>query len=189
METTSLTLLDRIARGKDQDAWGRFVDLYTPVLLAWCRKLGLSDADSADLTQTVFITLYENLPSFQYDPTRSFRAWLKTVLLNAWRNQARKRRVGTVGTSGPMDPDSIPDTDPRLQFDEAEYRSHLVRRAMTLMQENFEPTTVKACVEFIVAGRPAQDVAAELGITVNAVYLAKSRVLRHLRHELTWFLD
>ena len=189
MNTTSATLLDRLIRGTDQEAWERFVELYTPLLLAWCRRIGLSDADAADLAQTVFVLLYEKLPEFRYDPARSFRAWLKTVMLNAWRNQHRKRQLGKENNSAGLDPDLIPDTDPRLQLDEEEYRVHLVRRALMLMQQNFEPTTWKACWEFVVNDRPAQDVAAELGITVNAVYLAKSRVLRNLRQELQVFLD
>jgi RNA polymerase sigma-70 factor (ECF subfamily) len=189
MNTTSATLLDRLIHGADQSAWERFVELYTPLLLAWCRRIGLSDADAADLTQTVFVSLYEKLPEFRYDPTRSFRAWLKTVMLNAWRNQHRKRQLGTGNGSAVLDPDLVPDTDPRLQLDEEEYRVHLVRRALVLMQQNFEPTTWKACWEFVVNDRPAQEVAVELGITVNAVYLAKSRVLRHLRQELQVFLE
>lgn len=189
MNTTSLTLIDRLGSGTDASAWGRFVDLYTPLLLAWCRRLGLSDADAADLTQTVFIKLYENLPEFRYDPSRSFRAWLKTVMMNAWRNQMRQRRHGSANGDDGVDPDLIPETDPRLQLDEAEYRAQVVRRALALMQEHFEPNTWKACWEFVVNDRPAAEVSAELGISENAVYLAKSRVLRHLRHELRWFLD
>ncbi|MDX1970709.1 MAG: sigma-70 family RNA polymerase sigma factor [Planctomycetaceae bacterium] len=189
LTTTSLTLLERLGRGADDAAWGRFVELYTPLLLAWCRRLGLSDADAADMAQTVFVTLYEKLPEFRYDPARSFRAWLKTVLLNAWRNQVRQRKNRSADGGGTADPDQIPDTDPRLQLDEAEYRAHLVRRALKLMQEQFEPKTWKACWAFVVEDRPAAQVAQELGISENAVYLAKSRVLRHLRHELRWFLD
>ena len=189
MNTTSLTLLDRLGSDCDATAWGRFVDLYTPLLLAWCRRLGLSDADAADLSQTVFITFYENLPEFRYDPSRSFRAWLKTVMMNAWRNQCRQRQSHCPAGAAGVDPDLIPDTDPRLQLDEAEYRAQIVRRALVLMQEHFEPNTWQACWEFVVHDRPAAEVAAELGISVNAVYLAKSRVLQHLRRELRWFLD
>ena len=189
MNTTSQTLLHRLTSENDGQAWGRFVELYTPLLLAWCRRLDLSDADAADLVQTVFVALYEKLPEFRYDPARSFRAWLKTVLMNSWRNQARRKRAGLPNAGGALDPDSIPDTDPRMELDEAEYRTHLVRRALHLMQSSFEPSTWQACWEFVVNDRPANDVAAELGITVNSVYLAKSRVLRHLRHELSWFLD
>jgi len=199
--TTSPTLIERISRGRDAEAWGRFVELYTPLLLGWCRRVGLSDADAADMTQTVFVTLYVKLPEFQYDPSRSFRAWLKTVLMNAWRNQVRRHKDMPGHTAGygadhgvnhgaaAVDLDQIPETDPRLQLDEEEYRTQILRRALSLMQENFEPTTWQACWEFVVEDRNAADVARELGISENAVYIAKSRVLRYLRRELQWLLD
>lgn len=189
MASTSPTLLDRLSRGTDRVAWDRFVELYAPLLTAWCRQMGASDADAADLTQSVFLTLVEQLPKFRYDPDHSFRAWLKTVLLNAWRNHLRKNKAGSPNASGGADPDQIPDTDPGRHFEEAEYRAHLVQRALSLMRQNFEPSTWQACWEFVVNDRPASAVAAELGLTVNAVYLAKSRVLRHLRHELQGFLN
>lgn len=185
MTTTSLTLLHRLAKGGDDEAWGRFVELYTPLMLAWCRRLGMADADAADLVQQTFVTLYEKLPSFQYDASGSFRAWLKTVMANAWRNHTRRaKRIGAA-----PDPEQIPDTDPRIEIDEAEYRTYLVKRALDLMQAQFDPTTWKACWEFVVNDRPAAEVAAELDLSVNAVYLAKSRVLRHLRRELSDFLS
>lgn len=188
LNTTSPTLIDRLGSGSETGAWGHFVALYTPLLLAWSRRLGLSDADAADLTQTVFVHLYKKLPEFRYDPSRSFRAWLKTVFLNAWRNQTRQRQFASLN-HGDATPDDIPETDPRLHLDEAEYRTQIVRRALELMQANFEPTTWKACWEFVVEDRKAADVAKELGITENAVYLAKSRVLRYLRRELHGLLD
>jgi RNA polymerase sigma-70 factor (ECF subfamily) len=57
------------------------------------------------------------------------------------------------------------------------------------MEAEFQPTTWKACWEIVVAGRSPEEVAAELGITTNAVYVAKSRVLRRLRQELHGLLD
>ena len=83
----------------------------------------------------------------------------------------------------------LADPDPAEAFWEAEYRQHLVGRALTLMQAEFQPATWKACWETVVAGRPAAEVAAELGIGVGAVYMAKSRVLSRLRHELAGLLD
>jgi RNA polymerase sigma-70 factor, ECF subfamily len=188
MSTTSLTLLHRLARGDDEAAWGRFVELYTPLMLNWGRRLQMSDMDAADLVQSTFLVLYEKLPGFQYDASGSFRAWLKTVLSNSWRNQLRKARMRTAEGSV-IDPDQVPDTDPRIEIDEAEYRTYLVKRALDLMQAQFAPDTWKACWEFVVNDRPAVEVAKELGMTVNAVYLAKSRVLRHLRAELAEFLS
>lgn len=180
-EATSPTLLGRLAAGADGRAWEQFVVLYTPLLTRWSRRLGLSDADTADFVQDVFVVLVQCLPRFRYDARRSFRAWLKTILLNAWRKQVR-RAAAAPRTGG--DPDHIPDLDPTALVDEAEHNDFLVRRALELARAGFEPTTWKACWEFVVAGRPAEAVAAELGLTVNAVYIAKSRVLRHLRTEL-----
>src|SRR5438874_4801834 len=172
MDPTSSSLLARVRRPADRDAWNRFVELYAPLLFAWARRLGLPPADAADLVQDVFLTLVRVMPSFRYDPGRSFRAWLKTVFLNRHRQLARR----PAGAGLPADvPESADDP-----LDEREYREYLVGRAVRLMEAQFEPATWKACWEVVVAGRPAADVAAELGLTVNAVYLAKSRVLRRL---------
>jgi RNA polymerase sigma-70 factor (ECF subfamily) len=187
MLTTPPSLLDRLRRSPEQEAWGRFVEMYTPLLFAWAGRLGLAGHDAADLVQDVFAVLVEQLPQFQYDPAGSFRAWLKAILLNHWRRRCRrqaaeKRQPG----ADPADlagPESVP------EFEEEEYRRHLVRRALGLMQAEFEPSTWRACWELTAGGRPAAEVAAELGLTVNAVYLAKSRVLRRLREELQGLLD
>jgi len=186
MTSTSASLLERLSAGTDPSAWGRFVDLYTPLMYRWCRGVGLDDADAADFIQDVFVVLIEQFPQFRYDPTRSFRAWLKTILMNAWRNRQRKLSRAPEGGG---DPDLVPDTDPGQFVEEAEHRDYLVRRILAIAQADFEPLTWRACWEFVVNDRSATEVAAELGITVNAVYLAKSRVLRHLRTELAGFLD
>ncbi len=186
MDSTSPSLLERLSKGNDPVAWDRFVELYTPLLMSWCARLGLSEPDAADFAQDVFILALRHFPEFRYDPARSFRAWLKTVLMNVWRNHQRKA-ARTPAMDG--NPDLIPATDPTRFVDEAEHCDFLVRRVMAVARVDFEPTTWKACWEFVVNDRPAADVAAELHISVNAVYLAKTRVLRHLRAELAGFLD
>ncbi len=98
MNTTSPTLLERLRRPDEQDAWGRFVQLYTPLLYTWARHFGLGEADAADLVQEVFTTLVVKLPEFRYEPGKGFRNWLRTVILNKWRDHLRPlRRVGGVG--------------------------------------------------------------------------------------------
>jgi RNA polymerase sigma-70 factor (ECF subfamily) len=72
MHTTPITLLERLRRPNDQEAWTRFVRLYTPLLFYWGRRCGLQAQDAADLTQDVFTTLYQRLPEFRYDEHRSF---------------------------------------------------------------------------------------------------------------------
>jgi RNA polymerase sigma-70 factor (ECF subfamily) len=188
MNTTSVTLLERLRLPGEQEAWRRFVRLYTPLLLYWAGRLGLHEQDAADLVQDVFALLVRKLPRFQYDRGKSFRAWLRTVLRNVWRNRRPTRSPDQPETGG-IDPPDRAGTDPADELSEAEYRQHLVARALELMQADFQPVTWKACWELVVNGRPAAEVAAELGTTANAVYLAKSRVLRRLRRELDGLLD
>lgn len=181
MFTTPPSLLERLREPSSDSAWDRFVDLYTPLFYAWTKHLGVSSHDAADLVQGLFTTLVEKLPTFHYDPEKSFRAWLKTLLLNRYRNWLRDRgREKSLAVALPNPPLSL-DTP---EFEEEEYRRFLVGRALELMQSEFQPATWKACWEFVVNDRPPAEVAAELGLTVNAVYLAKSRVLRRLREEL-----
>ncbi len=74
-------------------------------------------------------------------------------------------------------------------FGEREYHSYLAQPALRLMQSEFQPNTSRACWEQVVGGRSAADVAAELGLSEGAVYVAKCRVLRRLRQELDGLTD
>src|ERR1700716_2727364 len=91
MHTTSVSLLQRLRQQPAADTWERFVRLYTPLLLYWARRLRLQDQDAADLVQDVLIVLVRKLPEFQYQPGRSFRGWMRTVLLNKWRDRPLPR--------------------------------------------------------------------------------------------------
>src|SRR5262245_15468278 len=93
MDTTSISLLERVRQPSDQEAWSRFVNLYTPLLLAWVRRTGAMQQEAEDLTQEVFATLLKKMPDFAYDKDKSFRGWLRTVAINKWRESKRRRQV------------------------------------------------------------------------------------------------
>ncbi len=190
MLSTSTSLLQRLQQQPSQEqAWARFVDLYTPLLLAWARKAGLSPEDAADHVQEVFAHLVSKLPEFRYDPQKgSFRGWLRTILTNKLRDRLR-RQVTVVGQAHDAALDGLIDEAAPEQLSEQEHNQYLVHRALELMRAEFAATTWQACWEFVANDRPAADVARQLGITENAVYLAKLRVLRRLRQELAEFLD
>jgi RNA polymerase sigma-70 factor (ECF subfamily) len=189
MHTTSATLLERIREPAGQAAaWDRFVQLYTPLLVAWAQRIGLNEPDAADLVQDVFLALLRHLPEFQYDRQQSFRAWLHTILVNRWRSLRRGKRPTPVDPhAGPLIDLASPDSEPTL--DEDEYRRGLVRRALQLIRNDFQPVTWEAWSQYVEAGRSAADVARSLGISAQAVYMAKSRILRRLRQELEGLLD
>jgi RNA polymerase sigma-70 factor (ECF subfamily) len=192
MNTTPASLLERlrgaVRRETAAAAWSEFVELYTPLLYSWATRLGLQSADAADLVQDIFVILVQKLPEFEYDSRKSFRAWLRTVLMNRWRD--REKRAAVVSEHNDAAAlEQAAGPDQALEVEEAEYREVLLRRALELMQREFRPATWRACWEQVVQGRPAADVARELGLTVNAVYVARSRVLRRLREYLEHLLD
>ncbi len=181
MIDTSTSLLARLRSCDDTRAWARFVGLYTPVLFYWIRRQGVPTDDAADLVQEVFTVLVAKLPTFQYDRRRSFGAWLRTITTNKCHDYFRRRNARPMATSGLVDGETL---DHAQQFSETEYQQRLARRALEVMRNEFETATWKACWESVVVGRGALEIAQELGLSVNAVYVAKSRVLRRLREEL-----
>lgn len=188
MLKTPASLLERLQRPGHPDDWARFVRLYTPMIYHWACRTGLDEDEAADLVQDVLLLLVEKLPQFRYDPDMSFRAWLKTVTLNKWREGLRRRggKLQHLRDGELLDPKHA---DVAAIFEEAEYRRRLLRRAAQLIQADFQPVTRRAFWEYAILGRPAAEVAADLKIAVHSVYLAKSRVLRRLREELDGLLD
>jgi RNA polymerase sigma-70 factor (ECF subfamily) len=189
MNTTPVSLLERLRDpAAEQAAWERFVQLYTPLLTHWAHRLGLAGPEAADLVQDVFTLLVQKLPAFRYNPGQRFRGWLWTVTRNCCR--ARQRRCAI-----PSEPANVEELETSAEGDvadtlaEEEYRQYLTRRALELMQAEFQPATWQAFWECVVGERPAAEVAREVGLTENAVYLAKGRVLRKLRSELEGLLD
>ncbi len=187
IHTTSPTLLERVRQASDATAWGRLVDLYTPLLFAWARRCGESEHDAADLVQEVFVALVQTLPTFQYDRNGKFRGWLRALLLNKLRE--RHRRALRAEKALAQRPQVVELPDVAELFWEVEYRQELARRALQLMQAEFTPPTWKACWETVVQGRSVADVARELGITENAVYISRFRVLGRLREELSGLVE
>jgi len=185
--TTSVSLLKRLRQPGEAQAWQRFTELYTPLLYYWARRLGMQPPDASDLVQEVFAILIQKLPEFTYDQHKSFRNWLRTVMFNKWRDQRRRAKPPIQADSAIFAELEVPDNADWLG--EEEYRQNLVRRALQIMRADFQPTTWKACWEYVVRDRPAAEVAEKLGISVGNVYVAKSRVLSRLRQELEGLLD
>jgi RNA polymerase sigma-70 factor (ECF subfamily) len=186
VERTPLSLLERLRRPDDETAWAQFVHLYTPLLYGWALKTGLSDDAAADLVQDVFLTLVQQLPSFQYQPGGSFRAWLRTILLNRWRTGLRRRQPQTLR---PEQLDVLSASAESELPGEAEERCHLIRRALTLVERELEPVKWQAFRQYVLEGQAPAAVAAALGVNVNVVYLAKSRVFERLRQLLEGLVD
>ena len=188
---TSGTLLLRLRQLDDREAWGEFVEQYTPRIFAWCRRYRLQDSDAADVTQEVLGKLVRAIRSFDYDATRgSFRGWLKTVTNNAVRDfledLARPGRgSGDTQVGGMLAalqaPDAIQDLTASL---EEEAERELLREAESRVQLRVQPNKWEAYRLTALKDVAASDAATELGMPVSEVYVAKSRVLKLLREEV-----
>src|SRR3954469_9729580 len=121
MFSTPASLLDRLRKPEETTAWDRFVELYTPLLFHWAKRLEQQDSDCADLVQDVFLILWRKLPEFEYDSARSFHAWLKTLFLN--RHRSRQRERGRLPVE--MGSQEVPDGSPDLMAD-SEYERYLI---------------------------------------------------------------
>jgi RNA polymerase sigma-70 factor (ECF subfamily) len=175
--------MSALRNGDDQVAWERFVRIYTPFIYYWARQAGLQPADAADLVQDVFALLVRKLPEFRYDSGKSFRGWLRTVTLNKWRENNR-RRVLTYNKAASQQLETLPSNDDVEASWDREYSSQLVRNALGELEPQTDPAVWSMFWQHAVCGRPAADVARALGVRLWQVYGAKARILRQLREYL-----
>jgi RNA polymerase sigma-70 factor (ECF subfamily) len=192
MSDTSFSLLNRLRLKPDAESWRRLVELYTPLIHAWLRRNGVATSDADDLTQDVMAVVVRELPRFEHNQRPgAFRSWLRTITVNRLRMQWRSRRPIATGDSDflkMLDELQDPNSGLSRQWDR-EHDEHVARRLMELVEPQFEPATWNAFRRVVFDGVKAATVAAELGISVNAVLLAKSRVLARLRKEMEGLTD
>lgn len=188
MDSTSASLLHRVRNTDDADAWDRFVTLYAPLIYFWAKNRGLGEADRADLVQEVLAVLVNQLPGFQYNPDLRFRNWLQTITLNKATDLLRRNSTRHVESFDEKRDGVVLASDVDL-FEERQYREFLLREAKKLVQPEFERNSWLAFTMQVDGGKSASEIAMELGISVNAVRVAKSRVLRRIREELQGLLD
>jgi len=183
---TSLTLLGRLQNDADQAAWTEFVRHYGAMILRWCGKWGLQQADAEDVTQTVLVRLAERMRSFRYDPTRSFRGYLKTLTHYAFCDLLESRKKPGAGSGDSVvfqllkSVEARDDLVKRLAVD---YDQELLQEAMVRVKERVEPHTWEAFRLTALEGLSGAEAAERLGLKVPTVFKAKSKVQQMLREE------
>ncbi len=185
---TSLSLLERV-RHQDDQAWQRLVALYGPLVRFWCQRWGASVSDAEDVAQDVFLAVAKSLSEFERRHDGSFRGWIRGItrhkLLDHQRRLQRQPEAAG-GTEANLLLQEHADAD--VGDDVAEI-SALYRRALELIRGQFEEKTWLAFWGAAVEGRPTDMIARDLGLSVVAVRIAKSRVLARLREEMQGLID
>jgi RNA polymerase sigma-70 factor (ECF subfamily) len=186
---TSPSLLIRIRDRGDHSAWSQFVDIYQPLIHGFAHKHGLQEADAADLTQEVLRAVARAVERLDYDPRRgSFRGWLFTVVRNKLRNflEARQRQVqgsGDTGVQEALNEQPTPADRPEAEWDR-DYERRLFGWAAEQVKNTVQEKTWQAFWQTAVEGKSGQDVARALGMSVAAVYLAKSRAMARIKEHV-----
>lgn len=187
-DATSASLLYAIrSASAGADVWGRFVDRYAGLIDKWCRSWGLQESDRSDVSQDVLLSLSKAMRDFEYDQSRSFRAWLKTVTRNAWTAWSKKNERPGRGHGDPAVLRSIYSVEARDDLSkrlEAEYDAELMELAILRVRMRVQPRTWDAFQRTAVEGQTAADVAAQLNMQVAHVYVARSEVKKALHAEI-----
>jgi RNA polymerase sigma-70 factor, ECF subfamily len=186
-EDTPISLLQRLRRNPHEEDWRRLIDVYSPLIKRWLLGFGMSQADADDLSQDVLQAMLREVANFQHNGhSGAFRRWLRTTMVHRlkgfWRNRKTEAQLNGWDAEKILVRMEDPNSDPNLFWD-LEHDRFVVHKLLQLVETQFSSTTWKAFCRQLLDGCSAGSVADELGISVNAVLIAKSRVLQALRHE------
>jgi RNA polymerase sigma-70 factor (ECF subfamily) len=193
MLATSRSLLERLRDRADGQAWRQLLSAYEPWLRGWLSRHPLQQADAEDVLQEILVVVSQKLPEFVHNgQTGAFRSWLRTILTYQVRYFLRGRRNQQALSPQPSADwlDQLEDADSALsrQWDH-EHDRQIARRLLALVQPEFSPTTWQVFTMLVVEDRPAAEVARHFGVTANAVYIAKARVLSRVRAEARGLIE
>jgi RNA polymerase sigma-70 factor (ECF subfamily) len=181
MEETRLSLIDRIRNPQDKEAWARFVSFYEPMLKSYVRSLNVPPHDADEVVQSVIVAVWKAMPTFTLDHSRGrFRTYLYRLTINAVRDRWRrlKARGGReAGWSPDLPKPGVSDPEPGANWDQ-EFQKRQMELALRDIQAECDPKTWACFQEHKLEGRDSNDVAAELGLSPEAVRKNASRVFK-----------
>ena len=185
---THASMLARLRRPElDQATWSAFVERYGPRIFTWCCHWGLQEADAEDVTQSVLLKLSVHLREFEYDPTKRFRAWLKTVAQRTWIDVVRDQQRAGQGAGNSEAFAALHQVPAREDLEarlEAAYDLELLAEAMSRVRERVEPHTWEAFRLLTEEQLPVTDVTNRLNLPAAVVYKARSKVQKMLKDEI-----
>lgn len=185
---TRVTLLGRLRRDPtNQATWAEFVEHYGPKIFSWCRKWNLQEADAQDVTQNVLLKLADKMRTFQYDPSRSFRAWLKTLTHHAWSDFLESRQRPGLGSGDSQVANMLNNVEARadlMQHLEAEFDRELLEEATARVRLRVAPQTWEAFRLTALEGLSGAEAAQRIPMQVAQVFVAKRRVQKMLAAEV-----
>jgi len=172
---------------RDSAAWREFVERYGKRIFGWCVGRRLQPDDAQEVTQEVLLKLSRRLGSFEYDPSQSFRGWLRRVTENALIDFAREGRNQLPVVQGASINELLGDVEARhdLQrvledaFDLELFDQAVKRVQLRVSSERFQAWTLTAR-----EGLEAALVGEQLNMKVATVYSARHYVQSLISEEV-----
>lgn len=183
------SLLERLADGHQSPAWTEFVRLYTPLFQYWIRPHLLQSADVDDVVQDVLVVVLAKLPGFEPVGPGAFRAWLRAILAYRLQTHRRRLRGRLAGGFDSLMAGLADSSSPLARAWDEEHDRHVIGGLLDVVRPSFKPNTWQAFWRTSILEESPAKVAADLGLTPNAVFIARSRVMRRLRAEATGLVD
>lgn len=178
--TTDVSFLEKISDG-DEVSWEKFKEIYSPLIRYCGHEWGLNAVETDELVQDVMVSFFMGSKTFRYDRSKGkFRSYLQEIAKNKIFSLLRKRKGAAAELS---ENQALID----YAFDEkwdAEWHSYLCTEAFKLLEKEMEAVSFQSFKMYVMEERPPAEVAAKLGISVNAVYINKCRALEHLRRTI-----
>ena len=193
LAATRRSLVDRLQNWEDRKHWQEFFDTYWKLIFSAARKSGLTETEAEEVVQETIITVAKKVGQLRYDPARgSFKGWL--LHITRWRiaDQFRKRQPGedrrrsSDNTRITATIERLPDAE-AVDLDalwEKEWQANLLAAAMQRVKKRVDAKQFQIFDCYVRKEWPAQKVAAELGVSVGQVYLARHRVTAILKKEI-----
>lgn len=191
---TRASLIDRVKGNADEGSWHEFYETYWRAVYGYACRFGADKTSAEDIVQEVFIKVFRNLPSFEYDRgVGRFLSWIKTITRTTVMDWHRRRRVRVEGHIAERKDDSSQDqcgemADPEMPEPpdpwREEWEESLLVLALDRVRERVKPETAQAFELYALRGQPVGKVAGLCGISVNSVYVTKSRMLKQLQAEV-----
>ena len=192
-DNTSMSLLGRLRSEENSPAWDRFVDIYGPLVPGWLKRKGVPTDVAEDVRQEVLLKVVNEIKNFNHNGhAGAFRAWLRVVMMHRLRTIQRRRfRPGEANSPDwSVVADQLEDADSELsrQWDQ-EHDRHLLERLIEMVSSEFQPNTMQAFRRVVLQSENVEQVASDLGMSVNAIRISQSRVLASLRRVGEGFID
>ncbi|MCR9116481.1 MAG: sigma-70 family RNA polymerase sigma factor [bacterium] len=191
---TSPTLLNALRGAGDSDAWAELVNLYAPLIRGWLVRMGARPSDLDDMTQDVLTVVVSRVGEFDRNPqVGSFRSWLRTIAVNCWRSHIRKQKKQAAAVGGSQFGEFIAELeDPNSGLSklwDREHDHHVMQHLFQQTRGKVAESTWRAFERFAIDGLSAREAAEELGVSENAIFIAKSRVMTQLRQRGRGLID